>query len=809
MTQTNNPTWFAFTAWCTNLSLRVTSTNCQQVGGAIGFQLAIYTDCTFNNLIACNADVNDCNTNAKILNLTGLNIGSIYYFMVDGCLGSYCTVKIDIIGVCGQEHIDPWIMPVDGNTDPCAGDMEIYHVEDLNGARIYHWYIDGVLKGKTTTESFDILWSNPGTYELCIDASNDPCVDVSDPPAPLCSTITVHGTNAGILIVTPENLCTNELAKISNTGFTSGIGNRQSIILTDATGLILEVRPGGTFNFISDTAGIFTVYAYNYLFPGGTIPVTGGNISDIDCMTRCCDLKSQTITFHQIQAGVSNIVCNDNGTGNNPNDDVFTFSVLVTGQTAGMAWHSTNGVISGVYGTSKLCGPFPINGGILYFDIQDLIEPACITSITVDPPMPCSLCSETMDAGTGGILNCTNTQLTLTGTGSSPGIYQWTGPNSFLSNSLTCIVKDSGWYYLSIDFGNMCNNSDSVYVDQDLETPVAHAGADQQLDCTHSEVLLDASGSTGNNLALQWISVTGNIISSQKVVIIDSAGTYVLQLTNSNTGCTSYDSANVTINENELGFITVVVGDENCIGDEDGMIQVTNIAGGSLPYSYSLNNMANNATGQFDHLAPGNYDLHISDANGCAVDTTIIILTGVDIQVNLPENILVTSDQNGAIHGIINIPLNEVNIVQWTPPGVVLCDTCLSTFINTHDSQILTVTVIDVRGCIATAQTSVTAFPSPKIYIPNTFSPNGDGINDQFTIYTNDGIASILELNIFDRWGDNLYHALNIPTNNSLVGWDGKFHFKDLPSATFVYILKLQMADGTTKVMTGDVTLVR
>src|SRR6187402_811727 len=63
MSQTNNPTWFAFTAWCTDLRLRVTSSYCQQVGGAIGFQLAIYTNCNFTSTVACNADIDDCNTN--------------------------------------------------------------------------------------------------------------------------------------------------------------------------------------------------------------------------------------------------------------------------------------------------------------------------------------------------------------------------------------------------------------------------------------------------------------------------------------------------------------------------------------------------------------------------------------------------------------------------------------------------------------------------------------------------------------------------------------------------------------------------
>ncbi|MEO6130886.1 MAG: gliding motility-associated C-terminal domain-containing protein, partial [Saprospiraceae bacterium] len=224
---------------------------------------------------------------------------------------------------------------------------------------------------------------------------------------------------------------------------------------------------------------------------------------------------------------------------------------------------------------------------------------------------------------------------------------------------------------------------------------------------------------------------------------------------------------------------------------------------------YSLNDMVNNSTGQFDHLALGAYNLHITGANGCTLDTLITINAGVDLHVSLPESIQVTDDEDEAINATINIPISEVSSVQWTPTGVILCDTCLSTFINTHDSQLLTVTIIDIRGCMATAQTQVFAFPSPKIYIPNTFSPNGDGVNDQFTVYTNEGVTSIIELNIFDRWGDHLFQALHIPASDPMLGWDGKYHHKELPSATFVYTLKLQMADGGEKTITGDVTLVR
>ncbi|HEX5111427.1 MAG TPA: hypothetical protein VFV79_01160, partial [Saprospiraceae bacterium] len=611
-TQTNNPTWFAFTAWCTDLTLRVTSTNCHQSQGYIGFQLAIYTDCTFTDLVACNADVFDCNTNDKILNLSGLNIGSIYYFMVDGCLGSYCTVTIDIIGTCGSEQIDPWTFPMVGNTDPCVGATETYWVEDLNGARIYHWYVDGVLKGQTTNESFNVQWTNPGTYQLCVDASNDPCVEVTDPPAPLCMTVTVHGSDAGELYVTPSAFCTGEVAHIISIGYTPGIDNLHTIFITDANGNIIQVAEASSSNFTSDTSGIFMVYAYNFnFFSGATYPYIGLNVKDIDCSAACCDLVSQLITFQSIEAHVSNILCYDNGTGNDPTDDLFSFNILVTGLTPGAAWQSTDGTINGVYGSPVLYGPYPISNGTLDLDIQDVDKPACSISISVNPPSSCSSCPDSMNAGSGSLLNCIDTVATLIGETSSPGIYQWTGPNLFSSGSLSTIVKDSGWYQLSVDFGKHCISADSVYVAQDLTTAVADAGADQELDCLHSAVTLDASGSSGNNFTIQWTNENGLILSSQSIIITDSAGLYVLQLTNTETGCTSQDTAAVTINQNELGIISYIIMDENCQGNEDGIIEVMDIPGGLPPYNFTLNGNVN-STGVFNQLAPGDYQLHIS-----------------------------------------------------------------------------------------------------------------------------------------------------------------------------------------------------
>ena len=353
MSQSNNPTWFAFTAWCEDLTLRVSSNNCVQVQNFIGFQIAIYSDCNFTNVVDCNADPDDCNTNTKILNLNGLVIGEVYYFLVDGCLGSYCDVTIDVVGVCGQEVIEPWTLPVTGDLHPCAGQLEQYAVQSLDGAATYHWFLEGALVQASSSTSFETVWTTAGTYELCIDVSHDPCVPITNDPAPLCVTIVVEDPYAGILNVVPTLLCVSENAGLSVTGYAQGSDLNQILFITDQAGNIIWI---GNNSFASDTSGQFTVYAYNYVQGSGPVPFIGMNIQDIDCSLMCCDLISESLVFQGLQTEVNDVVCNNNGTDNDPTDDFFTFNLLVIGPHPEDAWISEDGELFGQFGVPYSCG---------------------------------------------------------------------------------------------------------------------------------------------------------------------------------------------------------------------------------------------------------------------------------------------------------------------------------------------------------------------------------------------------------------------------------------------------------------------
>lgn len=298
----HNPTWFAFVAWCTDLDLEVQFDNCVAGAGSIGAQIAIYGDCDNFTPIDCNVSAADCNTNDKTLNLTNLEIGQIYYFLIDGCSGSYCDVTIDVIGTCGAEEIEPWTNPVSGEENVCVGETTNYVVDNLDGANLYHWYLDGVEIGTSEDPNFDISWPTEGTFELCVDASNDPCVPVTDPPAQICLTINVFDPDAGTIEAIPNPLCPGETTDISVTGYNTNPDLELAIIIVDASNQVSQVTIGDFTTFSSDLCETYTAYAYQYIIADNpTLPAVGSNFTAPDCGTDCCDLVNTTISFEDVE----------------------------------------------------------------------------------------------------------------------------------------------------------------------------------------------------------------------------------------------------------------------------------------------------------------------------------------------------------------------------------------------------------------------------------------------------------------------------------------------------------------------------
>ena len=126
------------------------------------------------------------------------------------------------------------------------------------------------------------------------------------------------------------------------------------------------------------------------------------------------------------------------------------------------------------------------------------------------------------------------------------------------------------------------------------------------------------------------------------------------------------------------------------------------------------------------------------------------------------------------------------------------------------ESGTYTIFVLDENGCESTDQIVINVDTDQTIYVPNAFSPNGDGINDTFTLYSDSRFSPIIsELHIYDRWGTEVFVNYDFPPNEQEFGWNGDFRGQAHNPGVFVYHALVEYIDGSTQFFKGDVTLVR
>ncbi len=115
-------------------------------------------------------------------------------------------------------------------------------------------------------------------------------------------------------------------------------------------------------------------------------------------------------------------------------------------------------------------------------------------------------------------------------------------------------------------------------------------------------------------------------------------------------------------------------------------------------------------------------------------------------------------------------------------------------------------TISSSFGCDSTVQLVLNHY---AVYIPNIFSPNGDGVNDFFTITGGQDLTAVKDLTIIDRWGNQVYQQNASASRDSNKGWDGQSKGKKASTGGYLYTANLFMDDGKERAISGMVTLIR
>ncbi len=169
-----------------------------------------------------------------------------------------------------------------------------------------------------------------------------------------------------------------------------------------------------------------------------------------------------------------------------------------------------------------------------------------------------------------------------------------------------------------------------------------------------------------------------------------------------------------------------------------------------------------------------------------------------DATLNLGESILIQPTV------VASTPL----IYSWSPADGLNCVDCVRPRAAPLLSTVYTLTVEDGHGCEATDDMAILIVNLKRVYIPSAFSPNGDGINDFFTVYGGQEVAEVASMKVFDRWGEMVFSAEHLPPSGA-VGWDGMFRGKEMGQGVFTYSVELEYLNGEHERRMGDVQLVR
>lgn len=394
-------------------------------------------------------------------------------------------------------------------------------------------------------------------------------------------------------------------------------------------------------------------------------------------------------------------------------------------------------------------------------------------------------------------------------------IILWEFPNGNASQSQNILINEAGTYVLTVtDTLNNCFASNFIEIIPDTIAPNVNIEGNNELNCVNESVILNAQTI---DFGLSYIWQNENVfLSTSQSVEISEAGDYQLTATAPN-GCTAISE--VIIFENVEAPIAEIA------LPEDTILTCDNSA-----VLLSANNLASN-------------DFLWTDEFG----VTISFQSEINISLSGFYNLIVTNPENGcSSESQIFVPINTIApIAQIEIDSAFSClnpcaflDASQSSFGNefiytwesedgneienpddfsaiTYTSGIYNLTITNLEnGCTTQANISILLGSEPEpngenqIFLPNIFSPNNDGINDQFFPQGNAEISKINQLLIFDRWGGMVFQKENFLPNLAANGWNGEQNGEKAPQGIYTYWLEIEFSNGETRQIGGDVLLV-
>ncbi len=407
-------------------------------------------------------------------------------------------------------------------------------------------------------------------------------------------------------------------------------------------------------------------------------------------------------------------------------------------------------------------------------------------SVTVGTPLA-------VNAGSNQSM-CVGSSVTLNAT-SAGTTYSWSpilglsNPNAASTSASPTITTV---YSVTASAVNTCPGVSSVTVTVNT-LPVINVPATLNL-CMGTTQNVNATGA----LTYTWAPTTGlsNPNQGNTAVSTTVSTSYTVSGTNAN-GC--INSAVMQVNALVLPVIDTVTANASICGSATGSV-ITGSVSGTAPFQYSLNGGVTNQTSPaFTNLATGNYNVTVTDVNGCkSIPSSAFVGSVNNVQAGFtasppsgsnPLNVNFTNTSTGANNYNWNFGNTSTSTLQ--NPA--------STYTATGTYTVILIAYNNIPTCSDTFALTIFVHDPPSVIVPNIVTPNGDQINDEFFL-SGYGISNFTAT-FYDRWGKKVGE----------VSGDGatKWNPQDLSDGTYFYVIVATNIDGKVTEHKGHLTILR
>ena len=599
----------------------------------------------------------------------------------------------------------------------------------------------------------DLGTSVAGTYVVTYNFSNGTCGNSTT------ASVTINSLPPATISYVGNPYCSTGIALVTQTGQNGGTySSTAGLSLNSATGSV---------NLSTSILGTYTV---TYSFGNGT----------------CSNTTTASIT---INAQPTVVITNPAAVCAPATVDL-TAAAVTAGSTAGLTYT----YYTDAAGTIVLAAPNAVAASGTYY-IKGTTASGCFdikpVVVTINP-LPVATIAYT------GTPYCTTGMAFVTLTGAGGGTF-----TSSLGLSLNAVTGDinlaasaPGFYIVTYTFSNgTCSNTTTTTVAIKNPTLVinnpAGACSPATIDLTNPAI---TAGSQGG-LTYNYYQDPAGTIPVVNPTAVGISGTYFVKGTDLITGCsTPIDPVVVNI------FAKPVI---------SASASATDICKGSV---VTLTASSPGNTIDWPGVGAGNvvtatpldstiYLAIATSPNGC-MDTAVVNVGVIPFKITLTANPdPVLAGTNTTLTTNANM---AYNILSWSPSVFFANQTALTQNIIVKDtSKSFTVIGQSSGGCMDTATLFVTVDPNLKdFFIPNAFSPNGDGNNDVFKVYGSS--VRDLTLRVYNQWGELIFESKNAQT-----GWDGTWKGRPQAVGVYVYVAQVTFFNNVSIKRKGTVELIR